>query len=164
MAYVTAAERESSTRRLFFSTVFPEQLQVFCAWQEMAPLNQTGSSWMKYIPLFLYNFRWNIEVSYYEQKTFWSLCNYMVRSRKGIEMLVNLINISYCAMKLLPYQDETFYEYRNQSVQEFRFALSEKIRQQVFYAHFVKSIETQKKSNAFIKALKQLIQQNGYHL
>ena len=27
----------------------------------------------------------------------------MVRSRKGIEMLVNLINISYCAMKLLPY-------------------------------------------------------------
>lgn len=164
MAYVTAAERESSTRRLFFSTVFPEQLQVFCAWQEMAPLNQTGSSWMKYIPLFLYNFRWNIEVSYYEQKTFWSLCNYMVRSRKGIEMLVNLINISYCAMKLLPYQDETFYEYRNQSVQEFRFALSEKIRQQVFYAHFVKSIETQKKSNAFIKALKQLIQRNGYRL
>ena len=79
-------------------------------------------------------------------------------------MLVNLINISYCAMKLLPYQDETFCEYRNQSVQEFRFALSEKIRQQVFYAHFVKSIETQKKSNAFIKALKQLIQQNGYHL
>ena len=30
----------------------------------------------------------------------------MVRSRKGIEMLVNLINIAYCAMKLLPYQDE----------------------------------------------------------
>ena len=34
-------------------------------------------------------------MSYYEQKTFWSLCSYMVRSRKGIEMLVNLINISY---------------------------------------------------------------------
>lgn len=27
-----------------------------------------------------------------------------------VEMLVNLINISYCAMKLLPYQDETFYK------------------------------------------------------
>ena len=25
---------------------------------------------MKYIPLFLYSFRWNIEISYYEQKTF----------------------------------------------------------------------------------------------
>ena len=53
---------------------------------------------MKHIPLFLYSFRWNIETSYYEQKTFWSLCRYMVRSCKGIEMLVNLINICYCAM------------------------------------------------------------------
>ena len=42
---------------------------------------------MKHIPLFLYSFRWNIETSYYEQKTFWSLCSYMVRSCKGIEML-----------------------------------------------------------------------------
>ena len=71
-------------------------------------MNQTGSDWMKYIPLFLYSFRWNIETSDYEQKTFWSFCSYMVRSCKGIEMLVNLINISYCAMKLLPYQDKTF--------------------------------------------------------
>lgn len=36
-------------------------------------MNQTGSSWMKYLPLFLYAFRWNIETSYYEQKTFWDL-------------------------------------------------------------------------------------------
>ena len=77
-------------------------------WQKKAPLNQTGSDRMKYIPLFLYSFRWNIETSYYEQKTFWSLCRYMVRSCKGIEMLVNLINICYCAMKILPYQDEQF--------------------------------------------------------
>ena len=45
-------------------------------------------------------------------------CNYMVRSCKGIEMLVNLINISYCAMKILPYQNEHFSEYRTKSVQE----------------------------------------------
>ena len=66
----------------------PFDLQIFCAWQEKAPLNQTGSDRMKYIPLLLYSFRWNIETSYYEQKTFWSFCNYMVRSCKGIEMLV----------------------------------------------------------------------------
>jgi len=93
MAYVTSSKKEGGSKRLFFSAVFPEQLQIFCAWQEKAPLNQTGSDWMQYIPMFLYSFRWNIEVSYYEQKTFWSLCSYMVRSRKGIEMLVNLINI-----------------------------------------------------------------------
>ena len=156
LAYVTSPSREGGTRRLFFSTVFPSQLQVFCAWQEKSPLNQTGSSWMQYIPLFLYSFRWNIEVSYYEQKSFWSLCGYMIRSRKGIEMLVNLINISYCAMKLFPYMEETFSQYRGGSVQEFRFALSGRIRQQVFYANLMQNIETHIKSNAIAKALKQL--------
>ena len=157
LAYVTSADKAAGSRRLFFSTVFPEQLQIFCAWEEKSPLNQTGSSRMQYIPLMLYAFRWNIEVSYYEQKTFWSLCRYMVRSRKGIEMLVNLINISYCAMKILPYQDKAFYKYQTESVQEFRFALSEQIRQQIFYAIFLKKVETYVKSNVLINALKQLI-------
>ena len=164
MAYVTSSEKNSGSRRLFFSTVFPEQLQIFCAWQEKSPLNQTGSSRMQLIPLFLYSFRWNIEVSYYEQKTFWSLCSYMVRSRKGIEMLVNLINITYCAMKLFPYQDKIFSQFRAGSVQEFRFALSGQIREQVFYVIFVKNIETHIKSNAMMNALKQVLQKQGYHL
>lgn len=164
LAYVTAAEKEKGTRRLFFSTVFPEQLQIFCAWQEKAPLNQTGSHWMKYIPRFLYSFRWNIEISYYAQKTFWSLCSYRIRSFRGIEMLVNFINISYCAMKLLTYQDEKFSSYRGKSAQEFRFSLSEEIRRRVFYTSFVKNIETNIKSSHIIKALKQLICLQGYHL
>lgn len=164
LAYVTATGKAAGSKRLFFSTIFPEQLHIFCAWQEKAPLNATGSTQMQYIPLFLYAFRWNIEVSYYEQKTFWSLCNYMVRSRKGIEMLINLINISYCAMKLLPYQDTAFSKYHTESVQEFRFALSEQIRQQIFFATFVENIETSIKSNKIVNALKQLIVQQGYHL
>lgn len=164
LAYVTASEKSTVSRRLFFSTVFPEQLQIFCAWKEKASLNQIRSKWMKYIPLFLYSFRWNIEVSYYEQKTFWSLCSYMIRSRKGIEMLVNLINIAYCAMKLLPYKETSFSNYHNESVQEFRLALSEQIRQQVFYATFVKHIETRIKSNVIVRALKSLVQQQGDYL
>ena len=164
LAYVTSTEQREGSRRLFFSTIFPYQLDIFCAWQEKEPLNQAGSSWMQYIPLFLYSFRWNIEVSYYEQKTFWSLCSYMVRSCKGIEMLVNLINIAYCAMKLLPYQDEAFAKYRTKSVQEFRFALSEQIRKQVFYTTFVDNIENTIKSTAIMNALKQLIMRQGFHL
>ena len=66
----------------------------------------------------------------------------MVRSYKSIGMMLNLINIAYCAMKLLPYQDERISDYRDKSVQDFRFALSEGIRQQVFFATFVQSIET----------------------
>ena len=164
LAYVTAPEPGSGKKSLFFSTVFPEQLQIFCAWQEKAPLNRTGSAWMKYIPLFFYGFRWNIETSYYEQKTFWSLCSYMVRSRSGIERMVNLINIAYCAMKILPYQDKKFSKYKGCSVQEFRFALSEEIRQQIFFAGFVKTVENGIKSQRILRALKQLIYRQGYHL
>ena len=119
---------------------------------------------MKYIPLFLYSFRWNIEISYYEQKTFWSLCNYMVCSCKGIEMMVNLINVAYCGMKLLPYQDEKFSDYRDKSVQDFRFALSEGIRQQVFFTTFVQNIETRIKSSSVINALKQAFFRQAHFL
>ena len=49
------------------------------------PLCQSSSDWLKYIPLSLYSYRWNIEISYYEQKTFWSVFRYMVRSRKEID-------------------------------------------------------------------------------
>lgn len=108
--------------------------------------------------------QWNIEASYYGQKTFWPLCSYMVRSRKGIELLVNLINIAYCAMKLLPYQDEAFTKYRNESVQDFRFALSEQIRQGVFFATFMKKSESMIKSSVLMRTLKYLVQQKGYHL
>lgn len=51
LAYITATEKDSQTRLLFFSTIFPMDLQIFCAWQEKEPLNQTGSSWMQYIPI-----------------------------------------------------------------------------------------------------------------
>lgn len=164
MAYVTTAEKGHGTKRLYFSTVFPEELKTFCTCQEKTFLNQTENERLKYLPFLLYSFRWNIETSYYEQKTFWSLSNYMVRSCQGIEMLVNLINISYCAMKLLPYQNKSFFAYRTKSVQEFRFELSQGIHRQIFFATFVQNIETHIKSNKVTNALKQLIRQQVYHL
>ena len=47
-------------------------------------------------------------------------------------MMINVINISYCAMKLLPYVDKEFADYKDKSVQEFRFVISESIREQIF--------------------------------
>lgn len=84
------------------------------------------------LSLILYSLRWNIETSCYEKKTFCSLYSYTVRSRKGIdiEMMVNLINISYYAMKILPYADEHFAEYRTISVQDFSFEISQGISYQ----------------------------------
>ena len=135
---MTAPEKNSKSKRLFFSTVFPEELQDFCVYPPKVSSDPEEENWSEYMPLFWYSLRWNIEVSYYEQKTFWSLCSYMVRSCHGIEVLVNLINISYCAMKILPYYDERFSEYSDKSVQEFRFVLSQGIHEQIFYARFVK--------------------------
>ncbi len=116
---------------------------------------------MQYIPMLCYCLRWNIEVSYYQQKTFWSLCSYMIRSQKGIEMLVNLINIAYCAMKILPYQEEAFSKYNAESVQEFRFAISEGIQRQVLCATFLRNIKTDIKSSTFVKALNLLLQRQS---
>ena len=85
-------------------------------------------------------------------------------NRSGIERMVNLINIAYCAMKILPYQDKKFSKYKGCSVQEFRFALSEEMRQQIFFAGFVKTVENGIKSQRILRALKQLIYRQGYHL
>ena len=70
-------------------------------------------------------------------------------------MLVNLINISYCAMKLLPYVNKGFADYKDKSVREIRFVLNEEIREQIFFTSFVQNIETRIKSTAVINALKQ---------
>ena len=87
----------------------------------------------------------------------------MIRSRKGIETMINLINISYSAMKILPYKNEAFSQYKNTSTQEVRLELSRKINEQVIFAGFVKNAETKIKSNALIKALKMALSLVGYH-
>ena len=88
----------------------------------------------------------------------------MVLSCKEIEMMVNLINIAYCCMKLLPYQNEKISDYRDKSMQDFRFTLSEVIRQQALFATFVKNIETRIKSSSVINALKQVIVKQEHYL
>ena len=57
--------------------------------------------------------------------------------QKSIETMINLINFSYSAMKILPYKDEAFSKHKN--------------------------AETKIKSNAVIKALKTALSLVGYH-
>ena len=78
----------------------------------------------------------------------------MVRSVKGIEMIVNLINVAYCSMKLLPYTDKEFEKYQTQSVQEFRFVISEQIREQIIFASFVESFKNSLNTKSIINLLK----------
>ena len=55
---------------------------------------------MPYSPMLCCYLRWNIEVSYYEQKNFWALCSYIIRSQKGIEMPLS------CRLIIIPRQKE----------------------------------------------------------
>ncbi len=72
-------------------------------------------------------------------------------------MLVNLINIEHCTMKFLKYNNKAPEKYQNCSVQEFRFLLCKKIREQVFIASFVKTFETDLKSSSIFEDLIQHI-------
>lgn len=81
-AYVTAFDPDkNSSFRLFLCIVPPEGLCVQADRHESRKI-QNYSAWGM-LPLGLYSIRWNIETGYYEMKSFWSFCDYMVRSVKG---------------------------------------------------------------------------------
>lgn len=117
-----------------------------------------GEENINFLPLSCYLLRWNLEVSYYEGKTFWSLEEYRIRSREGIERLINLLAVSYSAMTLLPYSDETFSSYQSFSAQETRFEIGQQIQANIIFNSFVESLETVKKARALVKLLEHHIQ------
>lgn len=155
-AFVTEP-KDGGSRRLFLSTKDPKELHV--------PLEQCCNDLLAayakedetYIPLALYAFRWDIEVSFYEEKTFWSLGGYRIRSSKGIERLVNLLTMSYSAMKVLPYADSAFSEYKSVSVQEAHYAIGEQIRAFTIFSVFAQSLQTAKNGIDLIKTLMEWI-------
>lgn len=99
-----------------------------------------------------FSLRWNIETSYYEIKTFWSFCDYMVCSVKGIERMVNLICISYAAVRLLPYYSSEFHDLQGQRPQKVHYQLGEKIRMSIIIYSLGQTIETIKKELPLKKA------------
>ena len=160
-ACVTAVDPEKTNSfRLFLCTTAPEDIA-------MEPEKQADEKIRNYdawdmLPLGLFSLRWNIETGYYETKTFWSFCDYMVRSTKGIERLSNLICISYAAVRLLPYYSSDFKEYQGQSPQETRYQLGEKIRMNIIIHSLGQTIESIKKDLPLKKAFQELMHKCGY--
>ena len=155
-AYVTAANPEKpGSFRLFLSTVPKDKVCIDAeghADKKIRRYKEWG-----FLPLGAYSVRWNHETGYYEAKTFWSFKDYMVRSARGIERLLNLICISYAACKLLPYYDKEFADYRGQSTQEVRYQLGEKIRMGIIIRSLEHMVETWKNNCLIKKALNELI-------
>jgi len=129
--------------RLFISTVFPHQLDaLFAGFECLLPqkYDVVRKSWL--LPLAIYSFRWNIEVLFYELKTFWSFGLYRLRSKSGITNFVNLLSIAYASAKLLPLSDSFFASLSSASPQESKCAIGSLVRNDLFFAHFVDFLET----------------------
>ena len=160
-AYVTAADPEKpDSFRLFLCTAEPERIAVELEKQTEEKIRRYSAWGM--LPLGLFSLRWNIETSYYETKTFWSFCDYMIRKVQGIERLANLTCISYAAMRLLPNYSMEFQEYQGQSPQEVRYQLGETIRMNIIIDSLGQSIETIKKDLPLKKAFQELMHKCGY--
>ena len=156
-ALVTAPKNGKGSRRLFLCTANPRTVSF--DWENSADktIRSYGAENVFYLPLAWYGLRWNIEVSYYEGKTFWSLEEYRIRSKEGIERLVNLISLSYGAMTLLPYSDETFSGYQSASAQETRYEIGQQIQSDIILCSFGKFLETIKNCSVLIKAVEDYI-------
>ncbi len=156
-AMVTLPKSGNGSRRLFFCTKDPEGIILDYNKCEDDKLHGYGEENVQFLPLACYSLRWNIEKSYYESKTFWSLEEYRVRSREGIERLVNLECIAYSAMTLLPYSDESFSCYQSASAQETRFDIGQQIQASIILGSFVEKLETVKKACPLIKIVEHYI-------
>lgn len=156
-ALVTLPKSGNESRRLFFCTKDPESIRLDHSRCEDGTLRGYGEENEQFLPLACYSTRWDIEIPYYESKTFWSLEEYRVRSREGIERLVNLKNIAYSAMTLLPYSDRFFSCYQSASAQETRFGIGQQIQASIIFSSFVEKIETVKKSCYVIKIIENYI-------
>jgi len=152
-AIVTLPKSGNGSRRLFFCTKDPEGIILDHSRCEDDTIRGYGEENVQFLPLACYSSRWNIEVSYYESKTFWSFEEYRVRSREGIERLINLECIAYSAMTLLPYSDESFSCYQSASAQETRFGIGQEIQASIIFSSFVEKLETAKKACSLIKII-----------
>ena len=103
--------------RLFISTLTPDALKKqFNGYEKKFSGDLKGQVlWL--LPLFLYSYRWPIEVLFYEMKTFWSFGRYMLRSKNGIENFINMMTLCYSGMKIIPYCDPLYSPMRNESAQ-----------------------------------------------
>ena len=116
--YITVTTTDIDTFksvRLYMSTINPDNINIFD--NSTADASNTLDKTIYNI----YKVRWNIEVIFYQQKTFWSFSRYMVRSKAAIEKYVNLLGVTYTMCITLPFINEQFAEYKFQRPQEIKY-------------------------------------------
>jgi len=94
-----------------------------------------------FLPLALYSLRWKIETTYYEQKKFWGMQDYMLRTREGIDRIINLELLTYSLMGLLPRLDPDFEELSEMSIQDRRFVLGQFLIKKGFFDTLLQEVQ-----------------------
>ena len=154
LAIVTETKKEAKTRRLFICTdqSVCESFDTSCFTDKKAIAY--ASTDRMFTALAIYCFRWNIEKIYFELKTFWNFREYKLRSKTGIERLVNLQTLTYALLSMLPYVDGDFAALAPLSMQERRLKLGRLIDRQLFFESFAAANESEEKSKLLDEAYK----------
>lgn len=140
-ATVTASNpADSASYRLFISTIFPEELVLGERAKASFGPEIPESTRDALLPYLFYGRRWAIEVLFYEHKTFWSFGNYMVRSKTGIEVYVNLIAIAYSCVQLLPFHQQEYAHLKEESALTKKQLIGMRVQQELFFCNFVFSL------------------------
>ena len=97
--------------------------------------------------LALYLLRWGIEVTFYELKTFWGFNDYRLRSKSGIEALLNLEGLVYGMSAILPWLHSAFSDLIDLSLQERRYHIGLIINRHLFLQRLLAWLETAENSD-----------------
>lgn len=133
---IATQSKTSGTKRLFLCTELPENIAFDPDFIDDSCKHIFDQKNEATLPLLIYSLRWNIEVCYYQQKTYWALEKYMVRSTNGIERLINIQTILFSLMSMLPYLNPIFNFIKDCSPQQARFLLGDVLKKEGIFAIF----------------------------
>ena len=139
----------NGSQKLFICTKDPHQLNFDFNSSASGKALLFAKADIDFLPLTVYSMRWSIEVAYYEQKKFWALGNYMLRSKIGIERLTNLLTLLYSFMIVLPFYDKTFSALSHNSPQQSRFVIGMTVWHELFLTTFETNCISSKNVFAF---------------
>lgn len=156
--YVTVTTKDIeafASVRLFICTIQVENISPFKGYT--VEHTKYDSSNIAQLPLCIYSIRWNIEVIFYQHKSFWSFGKYMVRSKQAIERYVNLLSIAYTFASVLPFLEQTYEQYQFKSPQVTKRLFSARIMKELILESFVSTVENSKIYSDVTKAVKSFL-------
>ena len=149
--------KEAKSIRLFICTN-PD----VCAIPTSCIMDKLAKAMIEAIPESLcfasYSLRWSIETTYLELKAHWSFSDYMLRSVKGIERLINLQSMVYAVLCVAPWIDPVFKPLAELSIQERRYIVGKAINQDLFLRSISAELEMEGNSKEVVTAFNDIAQ------